>query len=57
MKLRMTTLKATIQKVNQSEVTELRKQLRQTLHQHCTIHTPAPPAFQCQTTREDCVYL
>ena len=54
MDLRLTTLKATVQKVNQMEVTELRKQLRQTLHQHCLIHTPAPPAFQCQFLREDC---
>ena len=57
MDLRMTTLKATVRKVNRTEVTELRKQLRQTLQQHCTIHTAAPTIFQCQTIREDCACL
>jgi hypothetical protein len=54
MDLRMTTLKAIIRNVNQTEVTELRTQLRRTLHQYCTVHTPPPPDFQCHTIREDC---
>ena len=57
MDLRMTTLKATIKKVHQAEVTELREQIRQTLHLNCTIHTPALPLFHCHTMREDCACL
>ena len=53
----MTTLKATLRQVNQTEVTVLRQQLRQTLHQHCTVHIPAPPSFRCHAAREDCICL
>ena len=54
MDLRMSTLIATIRTVTQQEVTQLRQQLRNSLHQHCTVHLTTPPGFTCQATREDC---
>ena len=54
MDLRLTTLKATLKQVNQARATDLRKQLRQTLYQHCTIHLPAPPHLQCHTLCDEC---
>ena len=57
MDLRMVTLKATLRRVTQTEVTELRHHLRHTLHQHCTIHTPAPPGFRCHASRAGCTCL
>jgi hypothetical protein len=47
MDLRLTTLKATIKKVTQTQVIDLRKHLHQRLHQHCTVHLQTPPSFQC----------
>ena len=53
----MATLKTTLWKVTQTEGMAFRQQLRQTLHQHCTVHIPAPPGFRCHAAQEDCTCL
>jgi hypothetical protein len=54
---RINTLCTTLRTVTQPKMTTLRQHLRNTLHQHCTIHTPSPPQFLCHTTHDNCTCL